>query len=125
MEAPLNERENLIMNRAKKIAAASIATVALVAGGTTYAFASTGNAADPTSDDVALTGTTLQRASQAATDATGGGTVTSGKEGNEGNVAYELEVKTSDGKTVEVQLDKAFNVTHQETDTPDQGQSED
>lgn len=84
----------------------------------------TSTADDPTSDDVALTGTTLQRASQAATDATGGGSVTSSEEGNEG-VAYEVEVKTPDGKTVEVQMDKSFHVTHQETDTPDQGQSED
>lgn len=113
------------MNRAKKIVAASIATVALVAGGSTYAFASGGSGDDPTSDDVALTGTTLQQASQAALDATGGGTVLSADEGNEGNVAYELDIKTTDGKTVEVQMDKAFTVTHQETDTPDQGQSED
>lgn len=113
------------MNRSKKLAVAAVATVALAGGGTTYAFASTGNASDPTSDDVALTGSTLRQATQAALDATGGGTLLEATEGNEGNVAYELDITTNDGKTVEVQLDKAFHVTHQETDTPDQGQSED
>jgi uncharacterized membrane protein YkoI len=115
-------------DRLKKLATLSIASIALIAGGTTYAFASTGDADDPTSGNVPLTGATLQRASEAARDATGGATVLSadeGNEGNEGNVAYELDVKTSDGQRIDVQLDKAFHVTAQETDTPDKGRSKD
>jgi hypothetical protein len=112
------------MNRKSKWAIGAVSSLIVVGAGTGVAFAAGGNSSDPTSDDVPLTGTTLQKASQAALDATGGGTVTSSEEGNEG-IAYELEVRTPDGKTVEVQLDKSFTVTHQEVDTPDQGGSED
>ena len=112
------------MNRKTKfgIAAAAALVVTGVASG--VAIAGGSDPSDPTSDDVPLTGTTLQQASQAALDATGGGKVISSEEGNEG-IAYELEIRTTDGTTVEVQLDKSFTVTHQQVDTPDQGGSED
>lgn len=112
------------MNRATKWTAGTVAAIAIVGGGAGVAVAGGNDSSDPTSDDVALTGATLEKASKAALDATGGGKVVSTEEGNEG-IAYEVEVATTDGRTVEVQLDENFNVTHQEVDTPDQGGSED
>jgi hypothetical protein len=74
---------------------AAIATGVSVAGG---------------SDDVPLVGEDLDRASQAAIDHVGGGTVVESEAG-EGSDAFEVVVRLDDGTEVEVHLDEGFTVT--------------
>jgi uncharacterized membrane protein YkoI len=65
--------------------------------------------------DQELTGSTRDRAVAAALAATGGGTVLETEAGDDG-AAYGVEVRRSDGRQVEVNLDKAFKVIAQEPD---------
>jgi hypothetical protein len=94
------------MNRRWKIVigtAAAAAVVGLTAGG--VATAADGITGD--SEDVALTGTDLARASEAALDETGGGQVVDSEAEENG---YEVEVDLEDGRQIEVQLDADFAV---------------
>jgi uncharacterized membrane protein YkoI len=59
--------------------------------------------------DVPITGTALERASQAALDWLGEGRVTDTEVGDEESY-YEVEVRLDDGREVDVQLDGTFNV---------------
>ena len=70
--------------------------------------------------DRAITGSALDRASQAALKATGGGRVTETEAGDEESY-YEVEVTRDDGSQVDVQLDKGFRVVGSETDREDGG----
>ena len=81
------------------IAAAGLA-VAMAGGGDT---------------DQELTGPTRDRAVAAALAATGGGTVLETEIGDDG-AAYGVEIRRSDGRQVEVKLDKAFKAIAQEPD---------
>lgn len=63
-----------------------------------------------------LTGETLDQATAAALEATGGGTVTD-TEADDGG--YEVEVRREDGTEVDVQLDDRFTVTAQDVDGPE------
>ena len=60
-------------------------------------------------DDQPLTGSDLERATAAALEHTGGGTVTESEIGDDGAV-YSVEVRRSDGSQVEVQLNADFEV---------------
>ncbi|MGH8973541.1 MAG: PepSY domain-containing protein [Acidimicrobiia bacterium] len=96
---------------AKYLAALLAAGVAvIIAGG-----AGAGPAVSPTADDQELTGETRDRAADAALRATGGGTVTETEMGDDG-AAYGVEVLVSEGREVEVNLDRNMNVTGQEAD---------
>jgi uncharacterized membrane protein YkoI len=88
-----------------------VLALVLVAGGAGIAVA-TGAAGD---DDQPLTGETLQRATEAALEHTGGGTVTETEAGDDG-AAYGVEVLLPDGRQVEVNLDADFNVVGEEAD---------
>ena len=66
-------------------------------------------------DDQPITGPALEKASQAALEHTGGGTVTETEVGDDG-AAYGVEVRLDDGRQVEVNLDENFNVIGQESD---------
>jgi hypothetical protein len=66
-------------------------------------------------DDAPLSGSTLDRASAAALAHTGGGTVVDSEVGDDG-AAYGIEIVLADGRQVEVNLDRNFNVTGQEND---------
>jgi uncharacterized membrane protein YkoI len=66
-------------------------------------------------DDRALTGSALERATDAALAHTGGGTVTETEIGDDG-AAYSVEVRLGDGSEVEVNLDENFDVIGQEVD---------
>ena len=71
-----------------------------------------GAAEDPggdTGSDVAITGTDLEKTSEAALDATGGGKVVDSEVEDEEN-GYEVEVNLDDGRQIEVQLDANFAV---------------
>jgi uncharacterized membrane protein YkoI len=91
--------------------------VALVVlgGGTAVAVATA-------ADDRPLTGSTLDRARQAALAHTGGGTVIETEVGDDG-AAYGVEVRLPDGSVVEVALDREFRVVGAEAD--DDGANED
>ena len=65
----------------------------------------------------ALTGSTLQQASAVALKAAGGGKVTDSGGSDESGSVYDVEVTTSNGKQVDVHLDKSFSVVKKEVDT--------
>lgn len=97
------------MDRKTRWIAGGALAVAVVAGGTGVAIATGGD------DDRPLTGSTLERASAAALEFTGGGTVIESETGDDG-AAYGVEVRLRDGRVVEVSLDAEFNVVADEAD---------
>ena len=62
-----------------------------------------------------LAGSALDKASAAALEHTGGGTVTETETGDDG-AAYGVEIRLDDGSQVEVNLDENFNVIGQAAD---------
>ena len=84
--------------------------VAVVGGGAGIAVAN--GAGD---EDEPLTGSALERATAAALEHTGGGTVIETEAGDDG-AAYGVEVRLADGRVVEVALDEHFDVVSQEAD---------
>ena len=62
-----------------------------------------------------LSGSALAKASAAALEHTGGGTVTETEAGDDG-AAYGVEIRLDDGSQVEVNLDENFNVIGQAAD---------
>lgn len=72
-------------------------------------------------DDRPLVGSDLQRATRAALEHTGGGTVIETEVGDDG-AAYGVEIRLPDGSVVEVALDAGFQVIGDEAD--DDGASE-
>ena len=106
------------MNRRTKIALGTATAVFVVALGAGAATAATG---DDDAPDVALTGTDLERASEAALAETGGGEVVDSEVEDDEN-GYEVEVNTADGRQIEVQLDADFAVvTTSENEEGDDG----
>jgi len=93
--------------------AAIIGTVlvgaAAASGGVAFAGADDEN-------DAPITGSALERASEAALQATGGGRVTETELGDEESY-YEVEVTLPDGSQTDVQLDRDYNVVGSQTDT--------
>jgi uncharacterized membrane protein YkoI len=84
---------------------------ALATGGAAIA----GATGDDDRNDEAITGSALDRASQAALKETGGGRVTETEVGDEEG-AYEVEVTLDDGRQVDVHLDKDFAVINSSSD---------
>jgi hypothetical protein len=82
--------------------------VALIGGGTGVAIATVG-------DDRPLTGSALEKATAAALQHTGGGTVIETAAGDDG-AAYGVEIRLEDGRVVEIGLDASFQVIGQESD---------
>jgi hypothetical protein len=76
------------------------------------------------SDDRPLEGGDLERATSAALDHTGEGTVIESELGD-GGAAYEVEVRLADGSVVEVQLDDRFQVTGSSADDDAGGADQD
>ena len=101
------------MKRHTKWIAAGIAAAAIAIGGVGMTLAN-GSGGD---GDTPLTGNDLDRATQAALDHTGGGTVLESEAGDDG-AAYSVEVKLDDGTVLDVKLDESFNVT---SDSPSDG----
>jgi uncharacterized membrane protein YkoI len=98
------------MDRRTRWIAGGALAVAVVGGGAGVAIATGGD-----DDDQPLTGSTLERASAAALEFTGGATVIESEAGDDG-AAYGVEVRLQDGRVVEVSLDARFNVVGDETD---------
>ncbi|MGI8462110.1 MAG: PepSY domain-containing protein [Solirubrobacterales bacterium] len=70
---------------------------------------------DSQESEAPINGSTLDQASAAALDHTGGGQVSETEVGDEESY-YEVEVSLDDGSQVDVQLDRDFNVVGQESD---------
>jgi uncharacterized membrane protein YkoI len=97
------------MDRRKKLVVGGAIALAVIGGGAGIAIA-TG-----LGDDEPLAGSTLEQATQAALEHTGGGTVIETEVGD-GGAAYGVEVRLDDGRVVEVALDENFDVIGQESD---------
>ena len=95
-------------HKTRRIAGAVLA-LAVIGGGTGIAIAGAGD------DDKPLSGSALDRATAAAFEYTGGGTVTETEVGD-GGAAFGVEIRLDDGSQVEVNLDEQFNVIGQESD---------
>lgn len=109
------------MKRTTRIAIAAVAAVAgLATAGVAAVSAST---SDDTEVDTPITGTDLQKASDAALTSTGQGRVTGTEVGDEESY-YEIEVTLDNGTEVDVQLDKDFKVVGSEADAADSDQDE-
>lgn len=100
---------------------AILAAAVLVLGAVGAGIAIAGGVGD---DDKPLTGTALERATDAALEHTGGGTVIETEVGDDG-AAYGVEVRLDDGRVVEVNLDESFDVVGQENDDDGAGDKDD
>jgi uncharacterized membrane protein YkoI len=100
------------MQRRAKALIAGAAGAALILGGATWAVA---GGADDDDTQESITGPALEKASAAALEHTGEGSVTETEVGDEESY-YEVEVTLDDGSQVDVQLDEDFNVVSDEAD---------
>jgi hypothetical protein len=91
-----------------KVAAGAVVLAGLAGGGAAWATAGG-------TDGTPLSGSDLDQATSAALAQTGGGKVIEAEAGDDG-AAFSIEVRRTDGSTVEVSLDKHFNVLGQESD---------
>ena len=109
------------MERTTRLVIAAVAAVAGVA--TAGAAAVNPSPSDDTEIDTPITGTDLQKATDAALASTGQGRVTGTEVGDEESY-YEIEVTLDNGTETDVQLDKDFKVVGSEADTDDSDQDE-
>lgn len=105
------------MNRRNKLVLGGLAAVLVIGAGTGAVVASSDD------DDQALTGSTYDRATQAALDHVGGGEVIETEGGDDG-AAYGVEIRKDDGSVVEVNLDDNFQVIGSEADDDGPGDTE-
>lgn len=96
-----------VTRRTKWMAGCALALAVIGAG--------SGVAVATGADDKPLTGRVLEQATAAALEHTGGGRVTETEVGDDG-AAFGVEVRLSNGKQVEVNLNGSFEVTGQEAD---------
>jgi len=97
----------------KQKAAIVFGAFGLVAAGTTGAAVAGG--VDDDASDRPIEGESLQKATEAALEETGGGTVTETEADNDES-PYEVEVMLEGGNQVEVELDENFQVLGSESD---------
>jgi uncharacterized membrane protein YkoI len=98
----------------KRAILASLALVALALGGATIAQATGDDERD--GDEHVTDQAVVQRASDAALRAAGGGTVTEVEVADEGEEGYEVGVRRTDGSFVEVHLDTQFGAVSVQRD---------
>ena len=96
------------MDRRTKVIAGGVLALVVIGAGAGIAIASSG-------DDEPLRGSALDRATAAALEHTGGGTVIETETGDDG-AAYGVEIRLEDGSQVEVSLDEQFQVISQQGD---------
>jgi hypothetical protein len=103
------------MNKKQRITA--------VAGVALAAVAAAGGVAVATGDDgdVTVQGPEADRATEAALQATGGGTANSVERDSENGATWEVEVTREDGTTVDVRLDENYAVVVIEGDGEESG----
>ena len=109
------------MKRSTRWTVAGVATVAVVAGGGVAVAAGGEDQAE--GPDVAITGTALAQASEAALEHLGEGSVTDTEVGDEEGF-YEVEVTLDNGDEVDVHLDEDFNILGTENDGPDDSEDD-
>jgi uncharacterized membrane protein YkoI len=97
------------MKKRTKVLIVGVAVLAFAAGGAGIAAATGGDDSHP------ITGKALDKASAAALQATGGGTVTETEVGDEESY-YQVEVSQADGSQEDVQLNRDFKVVGQSAD---------
>ena len=102
------------MKRTKRI----VITAAVAVAGLATAGVAAVNASTSDDADTPITGSDLQRASDAALASTGQGRVTGTEIGDEESY-YEVEVTLEGGTEVDVQLDQGFQVVGSKADTAD------
>ena len=105
------------MKRSSKAAIVTGAAV-LAVGGSMSIAAAVGGDEDASEQETPITGTDLQKASDAALEHTGAGRVTETEVDDEESY-YEVEVTLPSGEQTDVQLDKSFNVVGAEIDSED------
>jgi hypothetical protein len=109
-----------VTRRRIAVVGAGFVVAAALAGGGAVAIAAGG-------DDERLVGENADRAAAAAIEHVGGGEAIGIELDREGARTYEVEVRTADGREVEVNLDDQFTVlgTENDADTPgEQDESE-
>ena len=99
-----------MVNRTKVLVVGALVAIGAIAG-TGAAIASGGD-----DGELPITGEALEKATAAALEHTGGGTVTETEIEDEESY-YEVEVTMDDGRQIDVQLDEEFNVVGDEVDT--------
>jgi uncharacterized membrane protein YkoI len=97
------------MTRKLALLAALVLALAALSAGVAIAAGGGGD------DDKPLTGPTLDKATAAAREHAGGGTVVETEAGDDG-AAYGVELRLDDGRQIEVSLDENFNVIGREAD---------
>ena len=100
------------MARMTKLAVAAVSGVAAAAASVGIAVANSG---DDDETERPISGDALQKASDAALEHTGGGSVTGTEVGDEESL-YEVGVTLDNGRQVDVQLDESFAVVGTEGD---------
>ena len=105
------------MNRRTKYIIGGTAVAALALGGSGLAIAAS---SDDDGTDTPISGPALEQASTVALAYTHGGRVTE-TEVNDEESYYQVEVTLDNGKQVDVNLDKSFNVVKTKTDSEDDG----
>ncbi len=108
------------MKRTRTLVAGGALAMLAVLGGVAVASGS----GDAEGADVAITGTALERATQAALDHVGEGRVTGTEVGDEESY-YEVEVTLDDGRQVDVQLDENFAFVGEEFESEDADDADD
>lgn len=108
-----------MQKRTTLIAAVAVVAIGAVAGGIGVR-AATGH---DDGDEVPITGDAYDRATAAALQHVGSGTVTETEAGDEDG-AYEVEITLDDGSQVDVHLDESFDVIGSEADD-DSGSDDD
>jgi len=115
-----NDGRSDLTKRMKQTLMGVAALAAFGLGGAAIAGAASGGDDDAT--DKAIGGSALTKASAAALDHTGGGSVTETEAGDEEG-AYEIEVKLDDGRSVDVHLDKNYKFLSQAGDNDKGGET--
>lgn len=103
------------MDKRTKLIVGSVGAAVVIAAG-----AGIGLASGADDGDHALRGATYDRATQAALDHVGEGTVTETESGD-GQAAYEVEIRKTDGTQVDVELDANFKVINAAGDDDGRG----
>jgi uncharacterized membrane protein YkoI len=110
------------MNRISKAVGIAVAVVAAVGSGAGIALAATG---DDSGGDTPITGEALERASAAALEHTGGGTVVDSEVDDDEESYYQVEVELADGSITEVELSEDFSVLGTEREGSDDANDSD
>jgi hypothetical protein len=110
--------------RTALVTAAAVVGVGLGSYGIAAAVSDDGDEDDNEGPDTPIAEEDLARATAAALEHTGEGTVTETEVGDEESY-YEVEVTLDDGRQVDVQLDEEFNVVGREDDDADDQEPDD